>query len=282
MPRVKSSAAIGATLGAVLVVSVIMLNNPGWGTVSHETCVVGGSLGNLTVWMPASVVAAPYHGSESGSVIIWGESPAGRSSSTQDTSVTDGNVTAFYVIYSNWTVFSLSNVSNVGPGPQSPCSTSMVAHFSPKPAQGFRSGGTTWWQIGSRLATDIGLPAQLNGSQLCKAVENSSYGSCAVGAQFSMDFERATGTVDTCGSSQGQVLRDFSQTWPVAAPFVRNGQPISVPIDPNGANSASFANGTYSWYNYTFPANGGIWRYDDLTQTSSTGAGLVFSYSPCP
>jgi hypothetical protein len=278
----KATAAIGVAIGVILVVSVMGLNHPTWGFFSHEDCSLGERLGNITVWMPAEVVAAPYHGYESGSVTIWGETPQGRSSLSQNTSVGSGNVTAYYVIYANLTVFMRSNVSNPGPGPQSPCTTGMVAEFSPNPAQGLRSGGTTMWQLASSLVSDVNIPNELNGSQLCKEVENSSDGSCAVGAHFDLNFSEGSGTVDTCGSTQGQVLLISSQEWPVTAPFEWNGHSLTVPLDPNGENSANYANGTYAFYNYTFPANGGVWQYDDLAQTSSTGAGLVFSYSPCP
>jgi hypothetical protein len=97
-----------------------------------------------------------------------------------------------------------------------------------------------------------------------------------------MNFQSATCTVDTCGSSHAQVLRIESEVWPVTDPFRLNGATHSVPIDPSGTDSTSYANGTYAFYNYTFPADGGIWQYDNPAQTSSTGAGLVFSYLPCP
>jgi hypothetical protein len=158
----------------------------------------------------------------------------------------------------------------------------MVAYFSSNPAQGFNSGGVSWWPLSaSSPVSDEGLPTQLNGSQLCAQVENVSYSSCAVGSEFDMNFEKATGTVNTCGSTEDRVLTLESLGWPVIVPFQRNGQSYSVPLDASGMNSANYANGTFAWYNYTFPANGGIWQYDNLAETSSMGAGLVFSYSPC-
>jgi hypothetical protein len=122
----------------------------------------------------------------------------------------------------------------------------------------------------------------LNGSRLCSEVENTSYSACGAGAQFQLSFQAVSGAVDTCGSVQNQTLPVFSAQWPVTAPVVLSGHTYSVPLDPGAYNTASYANGTYSWLNYTFPSNGGVWQYDDLSQTSSTGAGLVFSYSPCP
>jgi hypothetical protein len=283
MQRTHLSATIGVAIGIVLVVTTALMNNPGWGILSREECQVNQRLGNVTVWVPAAVVASPYHGSESGFVTVWGQSPLGYATLSQHTRVSDGNVTAFYVDFSNLTVFGLRNVSTAGPGFGSPCTSAMIAYFSSNPPAGASSGGTSSWPMYSNLRSDSAFPSKLNASQLCSNLENSSNGSCAVSAQFEMNFEKVSGTVDTCGGSQSQILRLTSRAWPVEAPFQWNHRTYSVPFDPNGMMSApDYANGTYAWYNYTFPANEGIWDYDNLAVTSSTGAGLVFSYSPCP
>jgi len=269
--------------GVLVVVASVAVSSPGWGLYSHVDCRLGAPAGNITVWNLAAIVAAPYLGSESGSVTIWGETPAERSSLSQDTVVLNGNVTVYYALYSNLTIYPLTNTSSLGPGVSASCLSAYVAYFSPNPAQGLRSGGVTWWPLSAdEPPNDTGLPTQLNGSQLCAAVENSTYAGCAVGAEFDMNFRYATGSVNTCGSSQSQVLQIRSESWPVDVPFSLGGQVHTVPIDPSGANGRGYANGTYAWYNYTFPADGGIWQYDNLAETSSTGAGLVFSYAPCP
>jgi hypothetical protein len=276
-------ATLGVAVGVILVVTSLIISHPGWGFFSHTECRVTGRLGNVTVWVPSAVVAAPYHGSVSGKVVVWGRMPAGNLSvSLNYTPVVDGNVTAFIVGFENWTVFSIVNNTYAGPGPQDPCASPMVAYFSSNPPQGLRHGGTTKWPMYFNLLSDSELAVGLNGSQLCAQVQNTSYASCGVGAQFDINFKKATGTVNTCGSSQGQILPVFSQQWPVTTPFSLNSHTFSVPLDPSGENSANYANGTYAWYNYSFPANGGVWQYDNLAETSTTGAGLVFSYSPCP
>ena len=282
MRRAGVLAACGAILGAVVVVTSLVAGNPGWGFFSHTECRAEQSLGNVTVWVPSAIAAAPYLGSESGSVAIWGSAPIGKLVISQPTSVANGSVEAYYVGFVNWTIYSTQNFSVAGPGPETPCAASMIGHFSPNPAQGLRSGGVTSWSVASDQVSDTELPTELNASALCAEVENSSDSACAVGAQFDLDFHEATGTVNTCSQDQAQIVSVFSQEWPVTAPFDRNGHSYSVPLDPSAENTASYSNGTYAWYNYTFPANGGIWQYDNLAETSSTGAGLVFSYSPCP
>ncbi len=282
MKRPSLAAPLGVVIAVVIVFSVIIINHPGWGLFSHTDCAVQARVGNITAWNVAAVVAAPFDGNESGSVTIWGSSPLGKLTTTQETTVAGGSVAAYWVGFSNFTIYTQANESHPGPGPEITCASEFVAYFSPNPAQGLRSGGVNYVPVASGLVADVGLPTQLNGSALCKQVENSTYASCAVGTQFDMNFVRATGSVNTCGQATGQVIRWRSQEWPVDVPVILNGQAHSVPIDPSGANKGDWANGTYAWYNYTFPANGGVWQYDNLSETSSTGAGLVFSYSACP
>jgi hypothetical protein len=268
-------------IGVALVILTFVAGNPGWGLVNHTNCRVGGELGNFTVWVPSAVVAAPYLGAENGAVLIWSQLPSGYVSVHLNTVATDGNVTAYIVGFENWSVYSRSNVTVLGPGPQATCATPMVAYFAPSAPQDERHGGTTSWPMYFQLTSDVGLSGRLNGSQLCAQVENTSNLSCGVGAEFDLDFSTATGIVDTCGSTQGQALQIVSKEWPVTAPFFWNAHTYTVPLDPGGRDSANFANGTEAWYNYTFPANEGVWQYDNLAETYGTGAGLVFNYSPC-
>lgn len=275
---------MGVLVGTMIVIASVSIAEPGWSVISHSECETWSSyLGNVTAWFPASAVAAPYLGWESGSVTIWGETPTERSALTQDTMVTDGNVSVFYVSYSSLSVYRAQTVTAAGPGLDAACTAPLSARFSPLPARGLNSGGISWIALGAaRMQSDRGLPTALDGAQLCATVENSSYAGCAVGAQFDLNFVRSTGTIDTCGSSESQVLHWMSYDWPVSIPYEFQGKSYSVPVEPSGANGHGFANGTYSFYNYTFPAGDGVWQYDDLSETSSTGAGLVFSYSPCP
>lgn len=236
----------------------------------------------MTVWVPSSVVAAPYLGVESGFVQIWTRSPTGYVSLGTPTNVSDGNVTAWIIGFENWTVFLEANVTTMGLGPNLPCAGSLVGQFSPNPPVGMQHGGILRWAIETGLVSDTDIPQGLNGSALCKDVENSSSPNCGVGARFDMNFSRSAGTVDTCDSVEPKVLHDVSYAWPVSAPYEFEGHSHLVPLNPSPPNNAGWSNGTTSWYNYTFPADAGIWDYDNLTQTSSLGAGLVFTYSPCP
>jgi hypothetical protein len=272
----------GAIIAAAIVLTSMVFTHPGWGFFSHTECTVRQDLGNVTAWVPNAVVAAPYLGYESGTVGVWSSYPDGAYLQlTINTNVSDGNVTAFIVGYENWTIFSVGNTTSPGAGPESPCRTPAVAYGSLTPVADLRHGGTFDWPIAARMVTDVGLPLGLNGSQLCREIQNTSDSECGVGAEFNVNFERATGLVNTCGSRTATVLPFESRSWPVTVPFRTGGRTLTVPLDPLGPNPSTYSNGTFAWYNYTFPANTGVWQYDDLSQTSETGAGLVFSYAPC-
>lgn len=112
---------------------------------------------------------------------------------------------------------------------------------------------------------------------MCVALENYSP-DCAVGAQFDLNFKAAAGLVNTCGLSRPTTLRATSQLLPVTVPYRWEGQNYSVPLDKHNNELG----GGQLWYNYTLPANGGSWEYDNSGENSPAESGLVFSYAPCP
>lgn len=274
--------AIGALVGSLVVVVSFIGGNPGWGVISHSACVITADLGNVTVWRAAAIVASPYDGSESGEIVATATHDGSSFTVSQPTEVTSGNVTAYYLGFENWSVFSTRTVTQAGPGPNENCRDGFVAFGSPNPAQGLRSGGVTSFLMYANLSSDTDLPGEFNASQLCLELENSSYSSCAVSAQFDLNFVRATGQVDTCASGTAEVASVSSDGWPSVVPFPYDGSVHLVPLEIQNWTDPTWQNDSVTWYNYTFPAHGGIWQYDNLSQTSSTGAGLVFKYSPCP
>ena len=148
---------VGAILGGVIVVSSMVATHPSWGFFSHTECQIGTDLGNVSIWVPSSVVAAPYHGSVSGKTVIWEREPGGNLSvSLTYNPVLDGNVTAFIVGYENWTIYSQQNVTHLGPGPDDPCVGPLIAYFSPNAVEGLRHGGTSSWPMYTNLISDLG------------------------------------------------------------------------------------------------------------------------------
>jgi len=269
----KASASIGATIGSVFVIAVVLASHPGWGFFNHTECELGSRVGNVTAVVPAAIIAGPYEGSAVVSNHEWTNFSSGTVGITLNQSVGGGNVTASLVSFQNWTIYLRNNLTVAGIGPESPCSSNLVGFLSPRPALG---GGVVSLTMATDLMSDIGLPLGFNGSELCTSIEGY-LPDCAVGAQFDVNFHTETGKVDTCGSSQTQVISLVSQGMAVNVPYVWNGESYSVPLD----RSNNATGGILISYSYSFPANTGVWEYDDLAQTSSTGDGLVFSFIPC-
>jgi hypothetical protein len=232
--------------------------------------------GNVSAWYPLSFVAAPFNGSESGKLVEWYNYTVNGTYYTTVTKVptaaASGNVTVGYATGGNWTIYSAKNATMSGGGPSSPCTSSLLALLGPPnpPSGGIWSGGT----VASGLRVDSGLPSSFNASFRC-----SEFGlppDCAVSATFNLNFSSPTGNVTTCGRTAPVTLDTMGREMLVDIPFVSNGITYSVPI---GASSEI---GSVGWFNYTFPADGGIWQYSPLSGVDSSTAGLVFSYSSCP
>jgi hypothetical protein len=271
--RSALSAVVGCAAGTILVLVTVQVGYLGWDLFSHVTCELGPRLGNESVWIPAQIVAAPFNGFESGALFQWTNYSPNRSTSYQNYTIEGGNVTGFNVALQNWTIYSTFNVTQAGSGLQSPCQGSMTARLSPTSIVG---GGTSSLLIATGMKANTGLANGLNGSSLCLNV--TGYPSnCGVGSSFNINFRQTTGTINTCDLAQSQIIDITSEQMPVDIPFTWHG--VSYAVSAEVSNTAN--NGTFAWYNYTFPAGGGIWQYDNLAQTSNTGAGLVFSYRAC-
>lgn len=286
----KGSAIAGIVIGLLIATSGL---GSGWAGLleTHVNCLTGARLGNVTAWDAPFFVASPYLGLVSGSLVVWNNFSWGRTSVTETNfTVASGNVTARYIGPFNWTILADENVTERGPGAARACSSPMVALVS-RPAI---AGGTTWVGLGRDLKSDVSLPTGFNSTQLCLTLSypfNNS--ACATSATFSIDFQTAVGEVDTCGSTQPQVVPVVVQAAASEVPFTWEGRNYSVPADftrtfdmPGaGGNPGIIGIGTggaEAWYNYTFPASGGIWAYDYVRGSPAAYAGLVFSYSICP
>lgn len=260
---------------AIVTVSTVLVTFE-TAVAGHVVCVGLQELGNVSAWYPYSFVAAPYGGSESGMLHVWSNYTLNGQyhnlTIANPTSVESGNVTLILATGGNWTIFSASNVTVSGGGGSNPCTSSMIALLGPP--NGVVS--ETWGGavVASGLRTDSGLPSSFNASFRCSVINESP--DCAVSSTFALNFTHSEGEVNTCGETVPSVLDVTGRQLAVNIPFSRNGTIYSVPI------GASMQNGMTGWFNYTFPANGGIWQYQSLTGVTSSTSGLVFSYSTCP
>lgn len=275
-----SATGFGCILGVIVVLLAATGASQAWDPFPHPVCSLGSLVGNVTVWAPAAVVAAPFGGTEHGTIVTWGKSSVGYTTLSSTPTVTGGNVTAFYVGYENWSIYRQSNKLQVGLG--SACASPLVAFSSVDPPQDLRSGGITSVSLVVNAESDVAMPGRLNASELCAELELTPNPDCGVSAVFDMNFTKSSGSVDTCGKDSSQTLSLSIKAWPAGVPYLWNGDVQLVPYEPRGPPGSAYVYGTYAGYNYTFPAEGGIWHYDNLGETGGTGAGLSFSYTACP
>ena len=242
---------------------------------NHVLCSGKLRLGNVTAWYPFAFVAAPFNGSETGALLIWQNYTVDGTYHNYTTRVptgaTFGGVSLGSATGGNWTIYTAMNSTLAGPGPSYPCSSPMVAFLGPPnaPTSETWSGGT----IASGLRVDSGLPSDFNSSFRCAVINESS--NCAVSSTFDLDFARDDGHIDTCGQSSPYAMSVQGSQLAVSLPFFWNGSSYSVPIGPSAQS------GMTGWFNYSFPADDGVWQYEALPGVESAGSGLVFSYSPC-
>jgi len=266
---------------AALVVVAVVVVAISWiatfpATSSHIVCTGEARLGNVTAWYPFSFIAAPFNGSETGALLIWENYTVAGTyhnyTTRVSTSAASGDVTLGSATGGNWTIYSDTNSTLAGAGQSYPCASAMIAFLGPPngPASEAWSGGT----IASGLRVDSGLPSDFNASFRCSVINESS--NCAVSSTFDLNFTNGNGEVNTCGKTNPASMDLKGSQLAVRLPFSLNGSVYSVPIGPSPLG------GMVGWFNYTFPADGGVWQYESLPAVDSMSSGLVFSYSPCP
>jgi hypothetical protein len=270
---------IAVTLVVAIVISVVVAtvavagNEPN--PADHMVCVGENRLGNVSAWYPYALVASPYAGFELGELRYWSNYTVGgvyhNYTTNEPTNVSSGDVWLGGATGGNWTIYSAANETVVGSGTSNPCASDMIALLGPP--NGVVS--EVWaGPVASGLETDSGLPTSFNASERCAAIDESS--NCAVSSIFDLNFAKSEGRVDTCGKAGPTTLAITGRQLLVDVPFPLNGTAHSVPVGPSPES------GLIGWFNYTFPANGGIWQYQALPGVSGSDSGLVFSYSGCP
>jgi hypothetical protein len=267
---------IAALVVVTVVIVAISLIATFPATRNHIVCTGETRLGNVTAWYPFSFIAAPYNGSETGALLVWENYTVSGTyhnyTTRVPTNAASGDVTLGSATGGNWTIYSATNSTFSGPGRSDPCASSMIAFLGPPngPTSEAWGGGT----VASGLRIDAGLPSQFNASFRCSVINESS--NCAVSSTFDLNFTQANGEVNTCGKMNPELMDVKGSQLAVRIPFSLNGSGYSIPIGPSPPS------GMIGWFNYTFPADGGVWQYESLPGVDSMNSGLVFSYSPCP
>ena len=270
------SASFLAGVAVAVVVAGVGLYEHDNAAAHRVVCVGVTQLGNVSAWYPFDFIAAPFNGSESGTLIVWQNSTANGTyhnfTSKVPTDVSSGDVLLGWATGGNWTIFSAANATLSGGGSSSPCTASMIALLGPP--NGVDSGDWGGAVVATGLEVDTELPWTFNASSRCAAIGEAA--DCAVSSTFDLNYSSPSGAVDTCERSSPSNLDISGRQMLAQIPFELGGVLHSVPIGP------SVEAGMTGWFNYSFPADGGVWHYSSIPGVDSSSSGLVFSYSACP
>ncbi len=241
----------------------------GWAPLLHHSCDTSGVAGTSTLWVPLSILNAPYGGKG----FVNSSIPSGFFGTSANTNPPNlvggwaGNGSVWGGFYKvNATVYYVSNSTEWGPGSNVACRDPFAISLrSVIPGQGYEGELFTW----------PGAPLFGPNSSSDQFEPNRLYFSSAPGdssAYFSNGFTLPNlRNLTTCGLP----AKTFSTS--------STGLTIRIPFDVGGRNETQSL--TLPWiqsFNYWFPSNFGVWQVDDLSAPGGPGGGWAFSYSPCP
>lgn len=256
----RTRAALYASIGAAVIVGLLVptIVAP-WSPVLHTLCApTGRPVDSFSLWVPAGIGSAPY-----GGVVF------------NNATVPSGPLSAFpfgEVIYgigfSNgsirwagfgalWNVTALANVTEWGPGANSPCTAQYSFALS------------FWGGIVS------GAPIVGDGNQTVPQA-NRTLGMTPFPGELNLTVETGFAVanlppISTCGTSQ--IWTPTIQTFGirVTVPLTVAGRTVSIPYTLPFDET----------YRYQFPANFGTWQVENNSAPGGPGGGWAFSYSPC-
>jgi hypothetical protein len=244
----------------------------------YETCEMT-PVSNETLWTPVLLLTSPYGGTSTGSNSIssWGSfsfeftndfslTSSTSKELTYSISASNGAVVGLFEL-TNWTIYKLTTVWEIGIGNNNPCKASYTA------------GITSAWFDGNAMQTYILLPS---GSQVDNniptsfnmvfAINHVSYPSVIFS---SLDFNSSAikGYFSDCYGGVGTNITVGASNWIEGS--------ITIPnYGISGGLTITQGSSTSTVYTYTIP-NGvyGTWVYSTLSGQANPG--LAFSYSAC-
>ena len=263
--RRQRTALIGTIAAIVVVVIAGMTVIAPWAPAAHITCGRGTQISQETMWVPVSLLNAPYGGSASVTATLPGNmfgNPQAPNIVGQSDLLNGSIWGAFFKV--NLTVYLTGNVTVWGPGSNNRCLQpfQVVAGSSGD----FFQGALFLWSgaplFGPNSTSDIHEPEVLNFSA---APGDSS-------TIFWNGFYSADSlSVSTCGAGAALSLAQ-SNFLNVGVPVRWNAQQFTVTVSLPIVQD----------FTYRFPANFGTWQIDNLSAPGGPGGGWAFAYSPCP
>ena len=259
----------GGIAGVLLVVALVLSTFvASWSPLMHWTC----GRESLVVeqpnaFVPTVLVNSPYGGEASGEGLLpwyfpgmWNGPPPPPEENLKvgwGTNASNGSAAgAFFTV--NVSVYRDASSIQLGPGPNAPCSRQYSVGFqSPTLYKSTAATIATLNHMSDRgEATNVTIFGVTPGSP----------------AYFNNSFTTANRmSVSTCGLGS------------LVLPIVATGLTIYIHANFDGGPlSIPYVLPVQESYNYTFPANFGVWQIDDLAiGPGAPGGGLAFSYSPC-
>jgi hypothetical protein len=174
--RIRASAwtAIGALVGAAIVLSLAV--EGGVPVYSHTACTRGATLSTVLQWTPFSLANAPYGGETYYSASFSVYDLLGLSEvRLTNGQVRNGAVSSGYFETENWTIFSLSNTTALGPGLNDPCTSPYGAAISPTRYSDVVDGAT----LRGRATPPMRISQQPSTTAVRSRGWTSKTGSCA-------------------------------------------------------------------------------------------------------
>jgi hypothetical protein len=197
---------------------------------------------------PYLLLNSPYLGTANASFVVWNNSSGQPDYWGSGLVASNGTVWAYYEDLS-WRIGARqpgAEFTHCGPA------------FLAIPTD-LGTGGST--DLAANLTSDVGEP------------NSTGYFGTTTGyslVYFYNSFTKPTLNLSTCGGP-AQVRHLSSHHVEVGVPFSYGGSTITALANVTVTSS----------YNYTFPANGGIWEIDNLSAPGGPGGGWAFSYAPC-
>lgn len=239
--------ALGVALAVIVVLSAPLAGV--WGLPYHQGCQQGKQLASERLWTPVGMLNAPFNGSASATAIrtSGGQVVPGIAGSV---SASNGSSVGLFSL-SNWNVFEMSSVWEVGPGSSSACGSAVSVQLSPVPIPALNGSLV----LPVLLAPPGGMTTSVNDS-----FSLAGYASVL----FDASYDTSTGQQGGHGTCAGQPITYYSAVDEVA---------VSIPFGTGSI--ATTVSDLVSYSYYLGPYGGWSWQL-----TSS--AGWAFDYFPCP
>lgn len=261
----------GAVAVSVLVGLAVPTFLGGWAPLAHWECRDQNLVSHeVNRWIPAVLVNSPYMGYGSGEGLMnwtfpgaWNgpPPPPGHILRTGWGTSTKNGTAATALFTVNASLYQLGNVTQWGPGANVRCTQPFAVVFQ---------SPTLYGSTSAIIHTQTNL-SDAGEADNVSAHDDPSNVSSAVFINNS--FSQANSEdISTCNGPS--LTRPFQSSFlTINVPFTVAGRTIAPPYVLPFTES----------FNYTFPANGGVWHVDSLAiGPGAPGGGWAFSYSPCP